>query len=155
MAALAGVFRKAGVGNRWRMWLSLDVTLVLLGSHPVLTRTHLDMRWLPLLGRTALYLIDNDSFCKPCVFGDGDLLEWLLGLIFLFLNSRDLFFFAFNLDDISCIQISFLQTWGQNHQFSCFIRINFSAFSEFWAISWSKVGEINRHFLRTNRNLFV
>lgn len=58
MAALAGVFRKAGVGNRW-MWLSLDVTLVLLGSRPVLMRTHLDMEWLPLLGRAALSLMDN------------------------------------------------------------------------------------------------
>lgn len=99
------------------MWPSLDVTLVQLGSHPFLMRTPFGHEVARSARQRSSVSYRYDSFCKRCVFGDGDLLEWLLGLIFLFFFffSIDCFFFfllLFSLDVISCIQISFFYTHG-------------------------------------------
>lgn len=89
---VSGVFRKAGVGNRW-MWPSLDVTLVLLGSHPVLMRTRAGHEVASSAWQSSSVSYRYDSCFRRCIFGDGDLLEWLLGLIFLFFKFYRLFFF--------------------------------------------------------------
>lgn len=73
-------------------------------------------------------------------------LERLVGLIFFF-KSVD-FFFVFNLHVISCIQMFFLQTWGQNYLFSSFIRISFSVSSQktnfglYHGAKWKKKKEV-------------